>query len=159
VNVTEIMTPNPCTCSPSDSIREVARVMRDNDCGAVPIVEGASLIGIVTDRDLVVRAIAAGHNLDAKVSDILTANPRCCDAAADISEVERIMTEHQVRRVPVIDVSGTCVGIVSQADLARAAARSGRVTDREVAIVVETISQPRRFDRGRPWHIDRPPVP
>lgn len=140
----EIMTRNPCSCSPNDSLQEVARLMRDFDCGAVPVVENGSLLGIVTDRDLAIRALSAGRSADTKVSEVLTRNVACCGPDDDVRDVERIMADHQVRRVPIVDVDGRCVGIVAQADLARATRGSMRVSDREVAIVVERISEPPR---------------
>ena len=150
MKVREIMTPNPCCCSPTDSLRTVARTMRDHDCGAVPVIEHGYVIGIVTDRDLAIRALADGNDADTKVVDVLTRNPRCCGLDDDLRDVERIMADHQVRRVPVVDADGSCVGIVAQADLARAAVNGERVSEREVALVVERISAPPRqaFNRG-----------
>jgi CBS domain-containing protein len=143
MNASDIMTPSPRCCSPSDSVLDVARTMRDNDCGAVPIIENGRIVGIVTDRDLTVRALAEGKGADTKVSDVITADPHCCRADDDIRDVEKIMADNQIRRVPVVDAEGCCVGIVSQADLARAAADGKRLGDEEVAIVVEQISKPR----------------
>lgn len=138
----DIMTPSPYCCSPDDSLRDVAQTMRDNDCGAVPVVENGSVVGIVTDRDLAVRGLAAGRGADTKVDDVLTRDPCCCSPDDDIHDVERIMADNQVRRVPVVDSEGCCVGIVAQADLARAALEGRRVSEQEVAIVVERISEP-----------------
>jgi len=123
--------------------------MRDNDCGAVPVVENGCVVGIVTDRDLAVRALADGKSADAKVGDVITRDVCCCSADDDVREVEKIMADNQVRRVPIVDADGCCVGIISQADLARAALDGARVSEHEVAIVVEHISAPHRgsFDR------------
>ena len=150
MKASEIMTADPCLCSPSDSLQDVAKLMRDHDCGAIPVVESGHVVGIVTDRDLAVRALADGRGADTKVGDVITRDPRCCNPDADVSEIQKIMSEQQVRRVPVVDASGCVVGIVSQADLARAASDGQRVSDREVAIVVERISAPRpeSFDSG-----------
>jgi CBS domain-containing protein len=144
MKVEEIMTRNPCSCSPSDSLRDAARLMRDFDCGAVPVVENGGLLGIVTDRDLAIRALAAGRSADTKVSEVLTSNLCCCSPDDDIGVVEKVMADNQVRRVPIVDDDGHCVGIVAQADLARAAHDTKRLSDREVAIVVERISEPAR---------------
>jgi len=146
----EIMTTGPCCCSPSDSIGDVARLMRDNDRGSVPIVEGGCVVGIVTDRDLAVRGLASGKSASTRVRDLMTSSPCCAAADDDVRDVEKIMADRQVRRVPIVDADGCCVGIVSQADLARAALDGARVSEHEVAIVVEAISQPqhRPFDRG-----------
>src|SRR5512141_299628 len=138
----EIMTPSPSVCSSSDSLGAVARLMRDNDCGAVPIVDKGSVVGIVTDRDLAIRALAEGLGTDARAGDVMTASPRCASPDDDIGDIEKLMAEHQVRRIPIVDADGRCLGIVSQADLARAASKNSRVSDREVAIVLEAISEP-----------------
>jgi CBS domain-containing protein len=146
----DIMTASPCCCSSTDSLQDVARTMRDHDCGAVPVVEDGCVIGIVTDRDLAVRALADGRSADTKVADVITRDPCCCGPDDDVRDVEKIMTDNQVRRVPIVDADGCCVGIVAQADLARAASTGDRVSELEVAAVVERISEPRRppFDRG-----------
>ena len=149
MKASDIMTSSPCCCSPNDSLQDVARTMRDNDCGAIPVVEKGCVVGIVTDRDLAVRALAAGKSADAKVGDIITRDVCCCSTDDDVREVEKIMADNQVRRVPIVDADGCCVGIVSQADLARAALDGTRVSEHEVAIVVEHISAPHggSFDR------------
>jgi CBS domain-containing protein len=146
----EIMTSSPCVCSSEDSVADVARLMRDHDCGAVPIVDDGCVVGIVTDRDLAIRALADGRGADTKAGEVMTASPCCCSGDDDIRDVEKIMADNQVRRVPIVDADGCCLGIISQADLARAAADGGRVSEQEVAIVVEAISEsPRRpFDYG-----------
>ena len=146
----DIMTSRPCCCSPNDSLQDVARTMRDNDCGAVPVVENGCVVGIVTDRDLTVRALAVGKSADTMVGDVITRDVCCCGADDDVRVVEKIMADNKVRRVPIVDAGGCCVGIVSQADLARAALNGARISEHEVAIVVEHISAPHRqsFDRG-----------
>lgn len=146
----DIMTAAPCCCSPNDSLQDVARAMRDNDCGAVPIVDNGGVVGIVTDRDLAVRALAEGKGSDARVGDFITTNPCCGSAEDDVRHIEKLMADNQVRRVPIVDADGCCVGIVAQADLARAAFDGERVSEHEVAILVERISEPRRqsFDGG-----------
>jgi len=148
MKVSDIMTPSPYCCAPTDSLQEVARGMRDYDCGAVPVVDNGNIIGIVTDRDLAIRAIAEGRSPDEKVESVCTPSPQCCRVDDDVRDVQRIMSERQVRRVPVVDAEGRCVGIVSQADLARGAASGDRISDREIAIVVERVSEPSRGDQG-----------
>jgi CBS domain-containing protein len=151
VKARELMTPNPCCCSPSDSAEDVARMMRDYDCGSVPVVDNTGcLIGIVTDRDLAVRGLAEGKGARVSVSDLMTAVPHCCTPDDSLADVEREMATNQVRRVPVVDADGCCVGIIAQADLARAAREGTRVTEHEVAIIVERISEPANvpIDRG-----------
>ncbi len=150
MKVRHIMTSNPCCASPDDSAQLVASLMRDNDCGSVPLVDASGcVVGIVTDRDLAVRALADGLSADTKVSRLMTANTWCAGVDDDVHDLERIMANKQVRRVPVVDGGGRVAGIVSQADLARAAADGGRVSDREVARVVERISEPAREVQAR----------
>jgi CBS domain-containing protein len=142
-----IMTPSPCCCASTDSIADVARLMRDNDCGAVPVVDDGHIVGMVTDRDLAVRALADGRDGTTRVAEVMTSSPSCCTAEDDLRKVEKIMTDNQIRRVPVVDAKGACIGIISQADLARAASDGQQVSEREIAIVVEAISEPARRAR------------
>jgi CBS domain-containing protein len=147
----EIMSRDPQCCTPDDTLRDAARMMADNDCGCLPVVEdknGKRLIGVLTDRDIAVRGVARGKTPDSKVNDVLSPAPACCFAEDDVEEVERIMVEKQVRRVPVVDGDGRVVGIVAQADLAR---DNRAASDREVGRIVEKISEPntlRRPTRG-----------
>jgi len=146
VKVSELMTQNPVTVRPDQSLRDVALLMRQNDCGCVPVRDTGDgrLIGVVTDRDIVTRAIAAGRNGETTIRDVMTKDPACCGPDDSIDRVEAIMSERQVRRVPVIDGKGRIVGIVAQADLARAANGSGSdaVSEHDLANVVECVSQP-----------------
>jgi len=148
----EIMTRSPVCCSTGDSMKDVAQLMRDQDCGVVPIVDeqSGSIVGIVTDRDLTVRGLAFGKSPDTQVGQLMTPGPICCSEDDDVQALERKMANNQIRRVPIVDSARRVVGIVSQADLARAVGDGERLTDREVAIVVERISEPghQRHDRG-----------
>ncbi len=154
----DIMTASPCTCSPDDTVQDVARTMRDHDCGAVPITDKGRLVGIVTDRDLTVRAIAAGLDHEARVADVITREPSSCDVDAELSEVERVMSDQQVRRVPIVDADKRVVGIVSQADLARALNDGRSISEHEVALVMERVSMPRHrpFDHGVNMNLEQP---
>jgi CBS domain-containing protein len=140
VKAKDLMTRQPCCCSPDDSVQDVAQMMRDHDCGSVPVVEAGRVIGIVTDRDLAVRALAEGKTESSAVRDVMTASPQCCSEDDDVKNVERVMSDRQVRRVPIVNADGGCVGIISQADLARATNEG--LSDREVAATVGNISQP-----------------
>ena len=142
----ELMTPSPCVASTQDSARAVAKLMRDNDCGAIPVVEDNVVVGMITDRDLAIRALAEGKDADSKVGELMTASPCCASVDDSVREIERLMSDNQVRRIPIVDAKGKCVGIVSQADLARAAERD-KVTEHEVALVVEAISEPSAISR------------
>lgn len=142
MQVKEIMSRDPQCCTPDDTLRNAARLMADHDCGCLPVVEETErkgVVGVITDRDITVRGVAKGKSPDSKVNDVMSPSPSCCKADDDIEEVERIMTERQVRRVPVIDSDGRVVGIIAQADLAR---DNRAASDREVGRIVEKISEP-----------------
>lgn len=140
----DIMTKNPECCRRDHTAREAARVMRDHDCGCVPIVDDdGKVVGIVTDRDLAVRGIAAGKDSNTKLNDLMTPVANCCGPDDDLRDVEQKMAELQVRRIPIVDAGGRSLGIISQADIARAAGSvDSTVTEEEIALVVEQISQP-----------------
>jgi CBS domain-containing protein len=145
----DIMTRDPSCLRRDDAARLAAQVMRDKDCGVVPIVDDARrVIGIVTDRDLAIRIIAAGKGPDTRLSEVMTPNVHCCTADDDLRDVERKMAELQVRRICIVDVGGRCMGIISQADIARAA-HDNAVSEQEVALVVEQISEPSQRSRVR----------
>lgn len=147
----DIMTRKPECCSRNNTARDAARVMRDRDCGCVPIVDDAGrVVGIVTDRDLAVRGIAEGRDVDTLLSELMTSVAVVCGQDDDLRDVEQKMAEMQVRRIPIVDAGGRCLGIISQADIARAASHDdGVVTGEEVALVVEQISQPTHRVRPR----------
>jgi CBS domain-containing protein len=139
----DIMTREPECCHADQTAQEAAQVMRDRDCGCVPIVDDAgSVIGIVTDRDLAVRGIALGKDSNTSLSGLMTPGAASCGPDDDLRDLEQKMAELQVRRIPIVDTSGRCLGIVSQADIARASATDSPVTEQEIALVVEKISQP-----------------
>lgn len=143
MQLSEIMTRNPTCCTASDTVADVARIMRDRDCGVVPVVSDQQrrrLVGLVTDRDLACRVLAERKGPETQVLEVMSADPSCCALTDDVEDVERVMTERQVRRVPVIDAEGRCVGIVAQADLARRV--GAQLGMREVARVIERVSEP-----------------
>ena len=150
MKASELMTPSPCCASTQDTAGDVARLMRDNDCGAIPVVdENKKVVGMITDRDLAIRALAEGKSGDTKVGELMTASPCCASVDDSVRDIEKLMSANQVRRIPIVDARGCCVGIVSQADLARAAEQEN-VTEHEVALVVEAISGPSSFARTKP---------
>ena len=139
----DIMTKEPECCRPDQTARDAAQVMRDRDCGCVPIVDDAGIvIGIITDRDLAVRGIALGKDSNTSLRELMTPEAASCGADDDLRDVEQKMAELQIRRIPIVDTSGRCLGIISQADIARASATDSPVTEQEIALVVEKISQP-----------------
>ena len=140
--VKEIMTRNPACCTPADTLQSAARLMSDQDCGSLPVVEGSGrmkVVGVLTDRDIAVRGVARGKLPSSKVNDVMTPSPACCSPEDEIDEVEQIMIERQVRRVPVVDSENRVVGMIAQADLAR---NNSATSDREVGRIVEKISAP-----------------
>jgi CBS domain-containing protein len=128
MNIREVMTPNPQSVSPGDSIQNAARIMRDNDTGAVPVVENGRPVGIVTDRDIVVRAVAEDGQLNRPVRDIVSGNVVCATPDMSTHEAADLMSEYQVRRLPVVE-NDRLVGIVSLGDLAVKEAKDKRVGD------------------------------
>lgn len=128
MNIREVMTPNPQCVSPGDSIQNAARIMRDNDTGAVPVVDNGRPVGILTDRDIVVRAVADGGQLNRAVRDIITSNPVCVTPDMTTHDAADLMSEHQVRRLPVVE-GDRLVGIVSLGDLAVKEAKDKRSGD------------------------------
>jgi len=118
----DVMTPNPVCCVPGDTAQSVARTMCERNVGSVPVVvdqQSRKLTGIVTDRDLCCSVVAQG--LDPKSTSIrqyMRQNPVACRESENLDSCEQAMQKHQIRRMPVIDNEGRCIGIIAQADLA-----------------------------------------
>jgi CBS domain-containing protein len=140
VLIQEVMTKDPACCIPTMPLQQVARLMVDHDCGEIPVVESdASLrpIGVITDRDIVCRALAEGRNpMELTAGDCMTNTVVTVGSDKSVDECCKVMEHHQIRRVPVVDARGRCVGIVSQADIAR------RVSEKAVGEVVRDVSKP-----------------
>ena len=128
MNLREVMTPNPQCVSPGDSIQNAARIMRDEDTGAVPVVDNGRTVGMVTDRDIVVRAVADGSQLNRPIREIVTS--AIVTATPDMStrEAAQLMSEHQIRRLPVVE-GERLVGIVSLGDIAVKEGKDSRSGD------------------------------
>jgi CBS domain-containing protein len=127
--VREVMTQSPTTCQLDATVVDVAKLMAREDVGPIPVVEGDRLVGIVTDRDLVIRVIAEGRDPGkTKVADVISKDIVTVSPDEDLERVLGVMSQKQVRRVPVVE-GERLVGIVSQADVARAAdeERTGEV--------------------------------
>lgn len=137
----EVMTRDPVCCVPNDSITRVAEVMKQQDIGSVPVVdahESRKLVGIVTDRDLVVKVLAGGRGIEnATVRDAMTSNPANCGDTEDVDRAVKLMADRQVRRMPIVDGDGRLVGIIAQADVATRVNR-----DQKTGELVEAISEP-----------------
>ena len=128
MNIREVMTPNPRTVTPDDTIQSAARIMRDEDTGAVPVVENGRPIGMVTDRDIVVRAVADGGQVSRSIRDIVTTGVVCVTPDMSTREANELMSEHQVRRLPVVE-NDQLIGIVSLGDLAVKEGKDRRTGD------------------------------
>lgn len=139
--ISSVMTPQPECCTPDDSVIEVARVMEMRDVGVVPIVESQDtrrLVGVVTDRDLILRVVAQGRdpNVVVNVREVMTPEVVTCTPDDELLHAEDLMKQHQVRRIVVIDEQGAVVGIVSTADLARAA------DDIQIGDTLKSVTEP-----------------
>jgi CBS domain-containing protein len=129
MQVKEIMSKNPVCCLPDSEVREAAEMMVEFDCGSIPVVENSEtlkpLLGVVTDRDIVCRLIAAGKDpLQAHVKDCMTSPAVTIHPEDSIEKCARIMEDNQIRRIPVIDDTGAVAGIVTQAHIAKNVSRS-----------------------------------
>jgi CBS domain-containing protein len=119
MKVSDIMTRDVHLLSPEQTIREAASIMADIDAGALPVGNDDRLVGMITDRDIVVRAVALGKSLDTKVADVMSKEMLYCFDTDGIDDVARNMAKAQVRRLPVVNHAKRLVGIVSLGDLAR----------------------------------------
>ena len=134
--IRDVMTANPSSLGSSSNAIEAARLMRDEDAGIIPIVEGDKLIGTVTDRDIAIRVVAEGKDPETTtVGEIASRELVTIDPQQDLDEALRLMARHQVRRLPVVEEDGKLVGIVAQKDIAQHA------TDEQTGDVVEDISK------------------
>lgn len=117
--ISEIMTPDVTFLSPDSYVQEAAKMMRDEDIGSIPICNGKRLVGMVTDRDIVIRAIADGKKPDdCKVSDVMSSEVTWCFDDQMVDEVLQQMAEQQIRRIPVVSRNKELCGIVSLGDMA-----------------------------------------
>jgi CBS domain-containing protein len=122
VKARHVMTPDPICCLPTDTAQDVAALLRDHDVGCLPVVKdhlSRKLMGIITDRDLCCAVVASGVESKAiLIRRLLSKNPVKCHLEDDLESCIAAMERYQVRRLPVVDDRGRCVGIISQADLA-----------------------------------------
>lgn len=136
----EIMTKNVKTATRDMTLQQVAAMMRDGDMGAVPVVENGKLVGIVTDRDIVVRSVADGHGADTEIGDAMTSEVFSVKPDDYVFEAVRLMGDKQVRRVPVVNEQVELVGIIAMADVALE-----MEDEREIAETLEEISSGASF--------------
>jgi CBS domain-containing protein len=118
----EIMTQNPKMCVPEDNVTVPINIMWDFDCGCVPVVkdlESKELVGLVTDRDIAMGVVrfASGYPSEKKVSESMTSHVITCQAEDSLETAIKAMSENQIRRIPIVDEKGCCIGIISQANL------------------------------------------
>jgi CBS domain-containing protein len=118
MKVREIMSHGVQTAQPEDSVRDVAQAMADMDVGALPVCEGQSMIGMITDRDIAIRVVAKGLSSGTAVHEVMTRDAEYCLIDDDVADVAHKMARLQVRRLPVIDEARRLVGIVALGDLA-----------------------------------------
>ena len=136
-HVRDFMTTNPECVSERDSIRDVARIMKDKDTGVVPVVDGKKIVGMITDRDIVVRGIAEGKNVEnLRVNEVMTKQIRSVREDAPVNEVLDLMASAEIRRVPVVNGNQELVGIVSIGDISTNTNQDGKVGK-----AIEQISQ------------------
>jgi CBS domain-containing protein len=135
MKIRDVMTPNPFTVSPEDTVQDAARIMQSEDTGAVPVVKDGRLLAVVTDRDIVVRVVAEGAPLTRRVGDIATKDVVCATPEMSTKEASQLMSEHQIRRLPVVE-NGRLVGIVSIGDIA---VKEGK--DSQIGDTLEHISE------------------
>ena len=146
--IRDVMTSNPCTIDANESVAYAAKMMRDEDVGRAPIVEGDKLIGMLTDRDIAVRVAAQGRDPDqVKVRDVASKQLVTIDPQQDLDEALRMMAKHQVRRLPVVEEDGRLVGVVAQADIAREG--DDETTGRLVEEISESGGQMSSFEEGQ----------
>lgn len=134
--VRNAMTPGVRAVAPTDSVTEAAQAMKEQDVGSLPVVEGERLVGIVTDRDIVVRAVAEGVDpRTATVGDVTSGDLVTVEPDEDLDDALKLMAQHRIRRLPVVE-DGRLVGVVAQADVALEA------NDKDAGEMLAEISQP-----------------
>jgi CBS domain-containing protein len=141
MRVQEVMTRDPKCVTSDTPVRDAARIMKEEDVGVVPVVEGSSsrrLVGIITDRDIALRVVGEGRDGNTRVADIMSGSRLATSTPdEDLDDVMDKMAAEKVRRIPVVDERGSLVGIVSQADVVRKAR-----DDSKAERTVERISEP-----------------
>lgn len=155
--VADVMTRGVRSMRPDDNLVAASQAMEKLNIGAVPVCDGDRLIGMVTDRDIVVRGVAQEANLrQCKLSDVMSAHVRTVREDDEVQEVLREMGQSQVRRLPVVDRNDRLVGIVSLGDIASKQARLAPQAEHEVAQSLGDISEPSEPDRSHPSQVSGP---
>ena len=136
MKISDIMTSDVTVARPGDTVKDVAGSMADLDVGSLPVCDGSRLLGMVTDRDITIRAVARGLGGDTPITEIMTAEVEYAFADDDLKDVADKMSSKQIRRLPVVDADKRLIGIVAIADIAR------QDRDKRVGDTVEQISRP-----------------
>lgn len=129
------MTAYPETLGPDDTIQKAAKMMRDHDYGVIPILDGdESLVGVVTDRDIVIQAVASGHGPETALRECMTGQPDSIPRDLPVAQALHLMNTRQIRRVPVVE-SGRLIGMLSVGDIAKS-----QIPEAEKAKTLESVS-------------------
>ncbi len=128
MKIRDVMTPNPRTVSPDDTIQAAARIMQSEDTGAVPVVNNGRVLAVVTDRDIVVRVVAEGASFSGSVGNIASKDVICASPEMSTREASELMSQHQIRRLPVVE-NDRLIGIVSIGDIAVKEGKDSRTGD------------------------------
>src|SRR3954470_5993552 len=135
-SIQDVMTQNPCAIDANQPVSYAAKMMKDEDVGLAPVVEGDRLVGTLTDRDITVRVVAENKDPQiVKVREVASTDVVTVDPQQDLDEALKLMAQHQVRRLPVVEEDGRLVGVVAQADVAEEA------KPKKVGELVEDISR------------------
>ncbi|WP_158044165.1 CBS domain-containing protein [Skermanella pratensis] len=144
MQIREIMTRDVEVVAPGDTIQRAAKLMDELNVGVLPVCEGPKLVGMITDRDITVRATSVGKAPgECKVAEVMTDEPRYCYEDDVVSDVSRLMGDMQIRRVPVLDSGDHLIGIVSLGDIATDSDRPQTIAD-----TLGQVSEPSAPDRG-----------
>lgn len=140
MKVSEIMTRNPESAQVTDSILDVASMMRDLNVGFMPVLDGDTLVGVITDRDITIRAVAEAMDIEnSSIGEIMSSDLHVVSPDTDVDEAASIMEEFQIRRLPVLDENGMLVGVLSLGDIA---VRTQNVE--QAGEILEEVSEPSR---------------
>lgn len=140
--IQDIMTRDVQTISPQDTVQRAAQLMDELNVGAIPVLDGDQLVGMITDRDITVRSVAVGQNpTSTQVADVMSTDVRTCTADQSVEEVLDTMGDVQIRRIPVLDDQSKVIGIVSLGDVATRHAA-------DVDLTLDEISTPSEPDRS-----------
>jgi CBS domain-containing protein len=128
MKVQDVMTIGAKTVTPEATIQEAAEIMKSANVGFLPVIDDKKVVGVVTDRDLVVRALADDAN-DQCVRDVMSGKPVCCDQSAELASAVQLMSKHKVGRLPILDANKKLKGVLSANDVARAGTQAKAIND------------------------------